>query len=119
MDEVRRALPGTPERARTVWLVAGQAVYRVAYRDDETVICKVEAGSDRVLGRTVEFPRTQIQAALNYGELRAVGTRPRWVSPDASSASRAARQGPPPDERDSTGSATGTKKRTVKKGKVR
>ncbi len=101
----------------TVWLIARPACYRVVASDEEIVVCKIEAGSSRVLGRVVEFARTEIQAAIDLGEMRAVRTRPDW----ASDTTPGAQQDKLAQEAALTtvGPAEGKHKTTVKKGKVR
>jgi len=98
-----------------VYLVAGQAVYRVLWSDETTVLCKIEGGSSRVRDREVEWPRGQVEAAIALGEMRSTRTRPKFLDEIASQASKL--------DQEATlalsGEATGQKQRQIRKGKVR
>lgn len=122
MDDLRDGVPdapgGTeaPERRR-VWLIAHPACYRIITSDDEEVVCKIEAGSGKVIGRVVAFPRTQVQAAIDLGEMRAVGQRPDWARDTLATGQTSKLE--QEAGLNTQGPAEGKRKTTVKKGKVR
>jgi hypothetical protein len=125
MDTLRPGLPDADERAasepsperRRVWLIARPACYRIITSDDDEVVCKIEAGSERVINRVVSFPRSQVQAALDQGDMRAVNRRPDWAADTL--ASKRASKLEQEAELNTQGPAEGKRKTTVKKGKVR
>jgi hypothetical protein len=123
MDDLRAGVPGSdqgaaPDGRRRAWLVARPAVYRVLASDEQIVLCKIEAGSAKVIGRVVEFARSQVQAAIDLGEMRAVRSRPDWATDTIASRPQASKL-----EQEAAlntqGPAEGKRKTTAKKGKVR
>jgi hypothetical protein len=93
------------------YVVARPAAYRVLRVTPDEVEVEVVAGSDRVKGRTVVWPRSYLRAMLACDDARLVRGRPAWIDAIASTGAIA---------RDGEGkTADGTKKRAVRKGKAR
>lgn len=91
------------------YLVAKPACYRILLVTRDNLWVKVIAGSDRVLNRVVGLPIQQWRVSVRARECAITRTKPPWIGQANQSALIEA----------AGKTATGTKKRVVKKGRVR
>lgn len=94
------------------YLIARPAAYRLTSVTPTEVHAVVEADSDRVRGRAVVFPRSQVEALIAFGEGGIVRGRPAWIDELAVARAQVAAQEP-------EGKKPTTRTKTVKKGKAR